>query len=117
MTTFTASSSEIPMKKLSEVMEVKKLSEFAIIPTRGSQYAAGVYMYTMMYVSIALTIALLHCLRDNNQIISEFAIYIRLCLCYRYMYILNLQLFTVMDLNMMRIEYGTFLFVYISIDA
>ena len=26
---------------MSEVMQVKKLSEFAIIPTRGSKYAAG----------------------------------------------------------------------------
>jgi hypothetical protein len=28
-------------KKASEIMQVKKLSEFAVIPTRGSQYAAG----------------------------------------------------------------------------
>jgi hypothetical protein len=50
MTTFSASSSEIPMKKLTEVMEVKKLSEFAIIPTRGSQYAAGLLTTTFMSV-------------------------------------------------------------------
>ena len=31
----------MPFKKMSEVMQVKKLSEFAVIPTRGSQYAAG----------------------------------------------------------------------------
>lgn len=28
-------------KKISEVMQVKKLSEFAVMPTRGSEYAAG----------------------------------------------------------------------------
>ena len=31
----------MPFKKMSEVMQVKKLTEFAVIPTRGSQYAAG----------------------------------------------------------------------------
>jgi hypothetical protein len=51
MTTFSASSSEIPMKKLSEVMEVKKLSEFAVIPTRGSQYAAGLLIIMFKSVS------------------------------------------------------------------
>ena len=35
------SSESSPIKKMSEIMQVKKLSEFAIIPTRGSQYAAG----------------------------------------------------------------------------
>ena len=40
--TIPAESSESkPLKKISEIMQVKKLSEFAIIPTRGSKYAAG----------------------------------------------------------------------------
>ena len=34
-------------KKASEIMQVKKLSEFAVIPTRGSQYAAGKGLDTM----------------------------------------------------------------------
>ena len=34
-------------KKASEIMQVKKLSEFAVIPTRGSQYAAGKCLDTM----------------------------------------------------------------------
>ena len=36
-----AESSEMPFKKMTEIMQVKKLSEFAVIPTRGSLYAAG----------------------------------------------------------------------------
>ena len=39
--TTTEATEAMPFKKLSEVMQVKKLSEFAVIPTRGSQYAAG----------------------------------------------------------------------------
>ena len=31
----------LPAKKFSEIMQVKKLSENAILPSRGSEYAAG----------------------------------------------------------------------------
>lgn len=42
LTTTEASASEFPsLKKMSEVMQVKRLSENAILPTRGSEYAAG----------------------------------------------------------------------------
>jgi hypothetical protein len=47
-------------KKASEIMQVKKLSEFAVIPTRGSQYAAGKGLDTAkldtmnMYVSLSM---------------------------------------------------------------
>ena len=37
----TSAIEAMPFKKMTEVMQVKKLSEFAVIPTRGSQYAAG----------------------------------------------------------------------------
>ena len=37
----TSATEAMPFKKMTEVMQVKKLSEFAVIPTRGSQYAAG----------------------------------------------------------------------------
>ena len=38
----TSSASELPsLKKMSEVMQVKRLSENAVLPTRGSEFAAG----------------------------------------------------------------------------
>ena len=50
----TASSDSNSLKKMSEIMQVKKLSEFAIIPTRGSKYAAGTcnYCVTMIVTSV-----------------------------------------------------------------
>jgi dUTP pyrophosphatase len=34
------------MQNISEIMEVKKMSEFATIPSRGSKYAAGFDLYS-----------------------------------------------------------------------
>ena len=49
LTTSEASASELPsLKKMSEVMQVKRLSENAILPTRGSEYAAGILRMTMI---------------------------------------------------------------------
>ena len=45
----TTEGSELPsLKKMSEVMQVKRLSENAILPTRGSEYAAGILLMTMI---------------------------------------------------------------------
>jgi len=44
-------SSEIPMKNLSEIMKVKKLSEFAIISTRDSKHAARFDLYSAIVCS------------------------------------------------------------------
>ena len=45
----TSAASELPsLKKMSEVMQVKKLSENAILPTRGSEFAAGRSLLTLI---------------------------------------------------------------------
>ena len=48
------------LKKMSEVMQVKKLSENAILPSRGSEYAAGmstlkVFLYVESIMERACT--------------------------------------------------------------
>ena len=52
----TSIASELPsLKKMSEVMQVKRLSENAVLPTRGSEYAAGNSLVTVfMYVGSSM---------------------------------------------------------------